>query len=274
MLFASLLERHAYDLEQDFDGMNAALQTAIHKVTDTFRREGSTTRGQHKCMLLLDDLLATHAEAIRSCMAQSRAEGRISYFESLLLVQVGFLFYLSGEMLQRAWQDSAMRMMMPHRMEMCIAGNGGQLLKAFSDDQLERLCSMTLARLDPSHPLQALLPIQSRHPKQEVARGLLYDDTCLHSAIRSVERFNGTYPESAASNHLLMDYLLLFYHVFPQAAQKLIPKAFEDNGKVALAATARMELDTIFANESPREKEDELAMYVRCFTALKRLWNI
>jgi len=274
MLFASLLERHASDLTQDFKGMDSALEKALHQLTETYRREGSTTRGQRKCMLLMDDLLASHAEDIRRCMAQNRAEGRISYLECLLLVQVGFLFYLTGEMLQRAWLDRALRMMMPERMELCIAGNGGQLLKAFSEEQHTRLCSLALARLDPTHPLQVLLPIQSRHPKQEVARGLLYDDGCLQSAIHVAQRYNGTSPDRPAMQNLLMDYLLLFYHVFPQAAQRLMPKVFEDHGQIALSATARMELDTIFANESPRTPDDDMAFYVRCFMALKRLWHI
>lgn len=273
MLFASLMERHAADFSHDFDGMNPQLEEAIHQISTVYRLEGSTTRGQRKCMLLLDDLLATHADTLRACMAQSRAEGRISYLESLLLWQIGFLFYLAGDMLERAWQDSALRMMLPERMELCIAGNGGQLLKAFGEEQQNRLCSLALARLDPSHPLQMLLPIQSRHPKQEVARGLLYNDSSLHSAIQGVERHNGTSPDHPASN-LLRDYLPLFYHVFPQAAQRLMPKVFEDHGSIALSATAHMELNTIFANESAREKGDDLAAYVRCFAALKRLWNI
>jgi len=274
MLFVSLLECHADDLEHDFDGMDAALEAAIHQVTSAYRKEGSTTRGQRKCMLLLDDLLATQADAIRRCMAQSRAEGRISYLESLLLWQIGFLFYLAGEMLERAWNDSFMRMQLPKRMELCIAGNGGQLLKAFSDEQQTRLCSLALARLDKTHPLQVLLPIQSRHPKQEVARGLLYDDRCLQSAISGVEHYNGTSPDEKRTENLLLHYLPLFYHVFPQAAQRLMPKAFEDHGAIALAGTARMELDTIYANELLREPGDDLAAYVRCFTALKRLWRI
>lgn len=274
MLFASLLERHSYDLNHDFDGLDEALECAIHQVTDAFRLEGSTTRGQHKCMLLLDDLLAANAEAIRRCMAQTRAAGRVSYLESLLLFQIGFLFYLSGEMLERAWHDSFMRMQLPSCMELCIAGNGGQLIKAFSEEQQNKLCSLTLARLSPDHPLQVLLPIQSRHPKQEVARGLLYDDTSLQSTIQGVEHFNGTNPDEKRTENLLLHYLPLFYHVFPQAAQRLIPKVFEEQGAVAIAGTARMELDTIYENSILQESHDDLAAYVACFTALKRLWNI
>ncbi len=274
MLFASLLERHADDFSRDFDGMNPALEAAIRQVTGAYLAEGSTTRGQRKCMLLLDDLLATHSDDLRSAMAQSRAEGRISYLESLLLWQIGFLFYVSGEMLHRAWQDAGLRMMLPEKMELCIAGNGGQLLKAFSPEQQQRLCSLALARLEKEHPLQVLLPVQSRHPKQEVARGLLYHDTALRSAISGVETFNGTWSDENRLENILLDYLPLFYHVFPQAAQRLMPKAFEGHNGIALSGTAHMELNTIFANEKLHDSGDDLAAYVRCFMALKRLWNI
>ena len=273
MLFLSLLERHANDLDHDFEGMDAGLEEAIHQVTAAFRAEGSTTRGQRKCMLLLDDLLASRAPAIRECMAKTRAAGRISYLESLLLWQIGFLFYLAGEVLERAWQDSYLRMMLPMRMELCIAGNGGQLVKAFDEEQQNRLCSFTLARLSSKHPLQILLPIQSRHPKQEVARGLLCSDESLHSTIQGIDRNNGTRPGEKSSGNLLLDYLPLFYHVFPQATNRLMPNAYDESSG-GVAATARMELDTIYANELLRESGDDLASYVDCFHALKRLWNI
>jgi len=274
MLFLSLLERHANDFDHDFDGMDASLEAAIHQVTAAFRSEGSTTRGQRKCMLLLDDLLASRAVDIRRCMAQSRAEGRISYLESLLLWQIGFLFYLSGEMLERAWHDGFMRMQLPPRMELCIAGNGGQLVKAFDEEQQNRLCSLALARLSADHPLQVLLPIQSRHPKQEVARGLLHSDASLQSSIQWVDRFSGTKPDEKRTENLLLHYLPLFCHVFPQAANRLMPKVFETQEGIAISGTARMELDTIYANEALRESGDDLTAYVSCFAALKRLWNI
>ena len=177
-------------------------------------------------------------------------------------------------MLERAWQDSALRMMLPMRMELCIAGNGGQLIKAFDEEQQNRLCSLALARLSHNHPLQILLPIQSRHPKQEVARGLLFSEDSLQSTIQGVDRFNGTQPGEKTSVNLLLEYLPLFYHVFPQAANRLMPNAFDPHTPGAVAATARMELDTIYANAMLRESGDDLASYVECFHALKRLWNI
>ena len=129
-----------------------------------------------------------------------------------------------------------------------------------------------LARLEASHPLKVLLPIQSRDPKQEVARGLLFSDDQLQSALSGAARWNGT--SAAGSENLVLSFLTLFYHVFPQAAQRLMPQAFEDDGTPRLRRTAAIELDTIFANHSTAITGDDAAMYVQCLEALKQLWRI
>ena len=41
-------------------------------------------------------LLAAYAGDIREAMAAARSLGGITYFESLLLLHIGYLFYLSG----------------------------------------------------------------------------------------------------------------------------------------------------------------------------------
>ena len=271
MLFESLLEWHAQDFNADFS--DDALRSAITTLTHAWQAEGSTVRGRRKCMLLLDDLLATQAQTLRNAMENSRANGHISYFESLLLFHIGFLFYLAGELLERACADEDTRALLPEKMEICIAGNGGQMMKLFSADQHTRLCSLALARLNPEHPLKVLLPIQSRHPKQEVARGLLCSDSSLQSALSGVSPFNGT-REGSEKENLVLNFLTLFYHVFPQAAQRLMPTAFEDDGALALRGTAAIELDTIFANSTAAFPADDMAMYVHCLDALKRLWHI
>ncbi|MBP3647066.1 MAG: hypothetical protein J6K55_11665 [Clostridia bacterium] len=270
MLFDSLMERHLTDFESDFG--SCAITDAICELGRVWREESSTLRGRRKCMLLLDDLLASRAEELREAMAQTRAIGRISYLESLLLLHVGFLFYLAGELLERARGNDAFVSLLPEKMELCIAGNGGQLLKAFDEEQYTRLCSMTLARLDPAHPLKVLLPIQSSHPKQEVARGLLFSDDQLLSTLSGASRWNGSTGEPGGN--LVLSFLPLFYHVFPQAAQRLMPLAFEDNGTPALRGTAAIEMETIFVNSASVSTGDDAAMYVACLESLKRLWRI
>ena len=270
MLFDSLLERHAAEFTCEF--ADEALSSHIGHLASIFAKEGSTVRGRRKCMLLLDDLLATHAEALRNAMADCRAAGQISYFESLLLFHIGFLFYLCGELLERARQTEGLSEHLPEKMELCIAGNGGQLVKAFDEEQRTRLCSLALARLHASHPLKVLLPIQSRDPKQEVARGLLFSDDQLQSALSGASRWNGT--AGGSEENLVLSFLTLFSHVFPQAAQRLMPRVFEDQGTPMLRRTAAIELETIFANHSSAMKNDDAAMYVQCLDALKRLWRI
>ena len=272
MLFDSLLERHRQELEADLD--TPALRPAVQQVIHAYETEDSTLHGHHKCLLLMDDLFASYAEEIRQCMNQARSVGRISYVESLLLFHIGFLFALSGEMLERAYQDDQLRPLLPQRMELCIAGNGGQLVKAFSDEQRTRLCALALSRLSREHPLQLVLPVQSRHPKQEAARGLLYDDACLQSAIQGADRWNGTFDDGQPAPDLVADYLPAFYQLFPQAAQRLMPNAFDETREACLNAASRMELDTIRANQQARFPRDDLSLYAACFTDLKRLWNV
>ena len=131
-------------------------------------------------------------------MAAVRSLGGITYFESLLLLHIGYLFYLSGELMQRAHADADLSPLLPQRMALCVAGNGGQLVKALTDEQLTRLCSLAMTRLAADHPLRVLLPVQSRHPKQEVARGLLARDDALQSAVHGADRWNGTRPYGGA----------------------------------------------------------------------------
>lgn len=275
MLFESLCDWHSEDLERDFASGSEALRQAVGGVVSAFRREASTTRGRLKCMFLLDDLLAAYAGDIREAMAAARSLGGITYFESLLLLHIGYLFYLSGELMQRAHADADLSPLLAQRMALCVAGNGGQLVKALADEQLTRLCSLAMTRLSTDHPLRVLLPVQSRHPKQEVARGLLARDDALQSAVHGADRWNGTRPYGGPEREdLLSGYLPLFYRVFPQAAERLMPRAFEEADGVRLTATARMELDTIFANEKPCTPEDDMAMAVRCLSQLKRLWRL
>ena len=275
MLFESLCDWHSEDLERDLSSGSEALRQAASGVVSAFRREASTARGRLKCMFLLDDLLAAYAGDIREAMAAARSLGGITYFESLLLLHIGYLFYLSGELMQRAHADADLSPLLPQRMALCVAGNGGQLVKALTDEQLTRLCSLAMTRLAADHPLRVLLPVQSRHPKQEVARGLLARDDALQSAVHGGDRWNGTRPYGGPEREdLLSGYLPLFYRVFPQAAERLMPRAFEEADGVRLTATARMELDTIFANEKPCTPEDDMAMAVRCLSQLKRLWRL
>lgn len=90
-------------------------------------------------------------------------------------------------------------------------------------------------------------------------------------------RTGGTAPAPTAGREredLLSGYLPLFYRVFPQAAERLMPRAFEEADGVRLTPTAQMELDTVFANEKPCAPEDDMAMAVRCLSQLKRLWRL
>lgn len=277
MLFSSIVEGHVEDFEGDFAASPIVQQA--REIGGGIRQQGTMTRKRQKSMFLMDDFFAGCAAEIRDVMAAARAQGKITYVESLLLFNIGFLFHLAGLLLECAYQDEELRPLLPRRMELCIAGNGGQLLKAFTPEQTAALCRFALAALCPEHPVSAMLTVQSADPKREVALGLLHDDDGLQSTLQSVNRWNGTFPGTEgepAKDETLAAYLLRFYQAFPQAANRLLSGVYETDvrGETRLTPTAKMELDTILWNERDNAPGDDFAMWVRCFAGLKRLWHV
>ena len=278
MLYASFARGHGAEFAADFAQNSGPMAEAAAIIANRLDHPGSLGREAQKTMLLMDDFFAAYAPEIRQAMEEARAGGRVSYTECLLLFQFGFLFYLAGLMMERAWQEPELRPLMPVKLVVCIAGNGGQLMKTLSREQADGLCRMALEALSREHPTEALMPVQSDAPKREAALGLLYEDGDFQSTLQSRERWNGTFtaPGQSEENRLTA-YLLRFAKVFPQAANRLFGSVCSEDparGGVRLAPSARMELETIWANERAKHPEDDFAAWVGSLTALKQLWKI
>lgn len=280
MLFDSVFTRHLDAFEHDFETSGERMKTVVRNITQSFAAAGTNTRSRQKCMFLLDDFFADYDREIWKMMAQVRSEGLISYVESLLLLNIGFLFHMCGEMLNRVWQDEQMRDHLHSRMEICIAGNGGQLLKAFDNETRAKLCRLALQALEEGHPVRELLLVQSRHPKQEVAIGLLSEEQHMRSIIQGEDGVTGSLEEPVErERHRVMmhSFPVRFFATFPQAAERLLPLVFERQQLqkgIALTPSAMVELDTVLDNEFLVGGEDDFTVYARCFAAMKRLWRV
>ncbi len=278
MLYESIASWNAEAFIKDFEGSSEAMQTIVKGIAKGLG-EGNM-RGQQKALFLLDDFFAQYDREIWKMMASQRTQGRISYVESLLLLNISFLFHLSGEMLGRSWADEAVRPLLSPRMEVCVAGNGGQLLKAFDNETKAKLCRIALQGLDPSHPVRELLLVQSRHPKQEVAIGLLEDEMYLRSAIHGeADPGQGEQAQLEEGHEIsvMKNFFQRFAGAFPQAAQRLLPAAMttEPGAKASsMNASAIIELETIIDNEFLGKTGDDFAAFVRCFAAAKRVWRV
>ncbi len=271
MIFDSISMWHIDDFEQDFGSAAQSAQASAQEIAKALREGAATTRGRQKSMFLLDDFFAEYSPDIREALEAMRGEGKVTYIESLLLFNIGFLFCIAGLLMERAWREDELKPKMPARMELCIAGNGGQLLKLFTDEQRSKLCKLALSALSPEHPLKALLPVQSRNPKQEVAIGLLGDEE-LQSSVVARERWNGTSQDAeSADENLLIAYVPCFARLFPQAAKRLMPGRLQGE---RLTADSEGDIATIFDNERRRLPGDDMSAYVRCLGGLKRLWRI
>jgi len=280
MLFDSVSSRHLGQFERDFEKSGEQLRTVVRNVAQTLASSVSSTRGRQKSMFLLDDFFAGFDREIWAMIAQVRGEGRISYVESLLLLNIGFLFHMCGVLLNQVWLDPNCQQQLHQRMEICIAGNGGQLLKAFDNETRTQLCRLALQALEKGHPIRELMLVQSRHPKQEVAIGLLSEEQAMDSAIHRKEGWRSglQVPTETTRHHqMMLSFPVRFYSAFPQAAERLLPSVFEvkkDGQGVELTAAATVEMSTILDNEFSTGAEDDLSIYARCFAAMKRLWRV
>ncbi|MBR2925001.1 MAG: hypothetical protein IKC28_08230 [Clostridia bacterium] len=279
MLFTSIAQGHIDDFEADFQKADPEVKAAAAALCQTMRKGVASSRSRQKCMLLMDDFFASYPEQIAKALEDERNHGSLCYTECLLLLGLGFLFYLCGVMLHRAGQDADLAPLLPARMELCIAGNGGQFLNTIGADSRNKLCQLALNVLKPGHPLRVLLPVQSREPKLEVASGLISDDGMLLSTLRSVEKWNATFPDMPVSQrpNLLRDYLLSFIKLFPQAAERLLGGLYHHktaDGSPALMPSAEMELATVYENEMHQQTDDDLTAAVRCMEAIRRMWEL
>ncbi|NLV58929.1 MAG: hypothetical protein GXY67_09170 [Clostridiales bacterium] len=277
MLFNSLSTHHLDEFSLDFEQADEELKAPVRELVQALAGGIANIRGRQKSMLLLDDFFASYAQGIWRMMECVRNQGQVSYVECLLLLNIGFLFHLCGELLNLAWQDPKNKDQLHERLEICIAGNGGQLLKAFDNETKAKFCRLALQQLSSGHPLRALTLVQSRHPKQEVAIGLLSEEQRMASTVQG-EQGMVRIPEMSdheIHHHVLRSFPVRFYNAFPLAADRLMPTVFQ-NGQdgIALTPAARLELDTIVDNEFFEPNSDVFIAYVRCFTAMKRMWQL
>ncbi len=278
ILFDSLASHRPGALELDFAEADGALRRLAQEVSRAFAGGEPSLRARQKNEFLLDAFFASHSEGVAAMMAGARAQGRMSLLEALLLLNFGFLFRLCGELLERCHLAPETAGLLSARMQVCIAGGGGQFMRALDEAARQKLLNLALGALSQGNPVSGLMLVQSSEPKQEVAIGLLADDTRLRSTVQGADAPSPTREATVPAQRrhdLLKGYVTAFYAAFPMAGQLLMGAAFDSDGDPRaprLTRLAEMELDTILDNEL--QEGDEYAGYVRAFAAMKRLWKL
>ena len=211
-------------------------------------------------------------------MAQTRAQRQISLLEALLLFNFGFLFCLCGELLDKCAQVPETRALLSPNMQVCVAGGGGQFLNCLDADTKLKLSDLAVRNLRKDNPVCTLMLVLSSEPKQEVAVGLLADDSRMRSSVQGAATPAPAQAVAASAENrrmLLKNYVCQFYSVFPKAGQMLLGPFIDSTTRPqypTLTPEADMALDAILNNELG--SGEEFAGYVRAFAAMKRLWKI
>jgi hypothetical protein len=278
ILFDSLSDHRREAFREDFAASDPALRALVDEMALAFGGMETSLRTRQKNIFLMDAFFAGHSDGVRDMMAQARAYGHTSLLEGLLLFNFGFLFRLCGELLEKCQQTPQTRALLSPRMQVCVAGGGGQFLLCLNDDSRVKLFNLALRGLSDDNPVREMMLVMSSEPKQEVAVGLLADDTRLRSTVQGA---GAPAPAQSAvtpaerRSALLKDYVTDFYSSFPMAGQMLLGPFINsqtDPRRPALTPGAEMALDAILDNELAGGEES--AGYVRAFAAMKRLWKI
>ncbi len=285
ILYESLGQRHFLAFEQDFAQSDKPTRDIVRRIATLFA-DGLTPRKSQKNMFLLDDFFAGYSRQIAEMIRSRHTASSVSYLEAVLLLNLAFLFHLCGELLRRLYasgdEQTRRRLEKCTRMELCIAGNGGQLLKLLDEDTRGQLCELALTAVRDVQPVKQLFVVQSQQPKQEVAMGLLAGDANLRAVdellMDRTEAPRSPAPQEDEMAHVqvLLRFLLDFYCTFPQAGRQLLGHVLLEceGGEVRLTPAAAMELQTIADNERLLRPQGDLAMYAACFEAMKRIWKL
>lgn len=282
ILFDSVV-RSPMRFSDDFEGLPDDAARALDVV---MKRMGSSLQQNQrvkKSMFLLDDFLADYGE---TAFEYLRGNAKTSYTASLAAFNFSFLFYIAGSLLESVFEAGQDTEYLHEKIEICLAGNGGRLLYALSDEKIQRAVAFALLPLKEENPVKKIFLVRSAMPKAEVAIGLLAPGLPLRTdenedAAKSaqVERRlpsgGGETMDYTPYLNYMLTFLRRFRESFPDEAELLLSDLFAPDEKGAcIRQEHEMELRTVVDNEFLLETPDIYMSYARCFAALKQRWKI
>ena len=198
------------------------------------------------------------------------------YTMSLVTLSASFMYYLCGVMLRLAHGNADVRSKLPDHLQVCFAGNGGRLFSLLNAESTRKARDFAWLCFENHKPLLELIPVQSTHPKQEVALGLLHS-TLGHTAQEVVDQkdapinLNPLDPEKAG------EYFAAFFNrfaqVFPEETRLLMADAYEEDLS-ALTRDSLQHVQMVVNNQFAEADKATLVSYVNSFIATKKAWGV
>lgn len=239
-------------------------------------------RKRDMAMFLMDRWLGQYAESAVALLRGPSASGAPAYMVALVTLAFSFLYFLCGELLAHAYRLPEEREKLGDTIQVCFAGNGGQLYRFLNPQQQERVRRFAALCLEPGQPPITLVGVLSPRPKQEIAIGLLYSTRT--SDMKTLENRHATAAAPAAAAAAQADsrrleqfqaFFRLFIELFPQESALLLEEAIcAENGETGLSTDAAYLLRTVVNNQFASDGSDLFVKLTNCWLDLKKAWRV
>lgn len=211
--------------------------------------------------LALGEYLGAHQEALAEILSTDES---CTLLEASLLLHGAFLLLLAGQAMAQAAEDPTVRDRLPENLPVYVAGRGGALLWQLCAAKKRQLLSFLPMGMGKDNPIRCPVVVMSPAPKLEVAQGLW----CMQDAENFPQARTLLGRPSIKPEALMEQFFVQFHCLFPFAASRLFPNAYDAQGGLCgqLQPGMQAAAQQCFASDAPRAVQ-----MCTCFTAWKEL---
>lgn len=225
---------HAPDaLGRDFaDLPDAGAKASLLALTQQLR--GAHGRKEvEKCVLMLDQCLCQHGQALAAHMNGRFQQGHTTCMQALILQGLAALMAIGGLTLEQVGQDPLLNDHLPVEMTLMMTGRGSLLMAALPENVKAALAQFLRMQLRENHPVRSLHFLFSTAPKCEMVLGLACMKEASTGAPTAPQVCQAGTRLSQMPEAWVSSFIKGFAGAFPQAAYLLYGHVLEQDGSIA-----------------------------------------
>lgn len=227
------LMRSPNALEKDFaDMLDAGAKASLLALAQQLR-DAHGRKELEKCVLMLDQCLSQHGQALAAHMNGRFQQGHTLCMQALILQGIAALMTIGGLALEQVGQNPLLNDHLPVEMTLMMTGRGSLLMADLPENVKAALAQFLRMQLRGNHPVQSLHFLFSTAPKCEMVLGLACMKEASTGAPTAPQACQAGTSLSQTPEALVCGFIKGFASVFPQAAYLLYGHVLEQDGSIA-----------------------------------------
>lgn len=232
MLLDGLMEQTG-TLEEDFANMPDASARASLTALARQLRGAHGRKELEKCVLMLDQCLCQHGQALAAHMNGCFQQGYTTCLQALILQGLAALMTSAGLALEQVGRDPLLNDHLPAEMTLVMTGRGSLLMAALPENVKAALAQFLRMQMQGDHPVRNLHILFSTAPKCEMVLGLACMKEASTGAPATPQVCRAGAGLALLPEELVCSFVTGFAAVFPQAAYLLYGHVLEQDGTIA-----------------------------------------